>query len=74
MQPLLQRKKKKAISITYSECVFVAIGIQHAMRTRLILICPPLQYFPTLSPKGHDFRKNLIEHKLFVTIFSPKFF
>ena len=26
----------KAISITYCECVFVALGIQHAMHTRHI--------------------------------------
>ena len=30
---------RQAITITYSECVCVALGIQHAMRMRRILIC-----------------------------------
>ena len=29
----------KAISVTYSESVFVALGIQHAMSTLHIVIC-----------------------------------
>jgi hypothetical protein len=33
------RKKKKAISITYSECVFIALGIQHAKRKSHTVIC-----------------------------------
>jgi len=36
VQPLLQWE---TISITYSESVFVALVIQHAMRMRRIVIC-----------------------------------
>jgi len=55
----------KAISIPYSECVFVALGTQHAMRVRHIVICcvSALQYFSTLSHRKHDFRKKKVtEH------------
>jgi len=31
--------KKKAISITYSECVSVALGIQRVLRVHHIIVC-----------------------------------
>jgi hypothetical protein len=50
----------KAIYIKYSECVFVALSIQHAVCMRRIILssvsCPALQHFSTLFPKRHDFR------------------
>jgi hypothetical protein len=33
------RCSRKAISVTYSDCVFIALGIQHKMHLRHIVIC-----------------------------------
>jgi hypothetical protein len=63
----------KAISITYSECVFIALSIQHAMCIRhiFILVRPGLQYFSTLSHKRHISRKKVFEHKMwFVVLYN----
>ena len=62
-----------ALSITYSECVSVALFIRHAMRMcRIILppaVCLVPTHFPTLSHKLHDFPKRVPEHKMCVLIF-----
>jgi hypothetical protein len=54
MQSLLQWK--------ISNCVFVALGIQHAKRMRNIIICglPPVQYLSTLSHKRQDFQEKKV--------------
>jgi len=47
----------RAISITYSECVSLALGIQNAIGMRHIITCglPVCTiFFFTLSPTGHD--------------------
>jgi hypothetical protein len=52
----------KAISIKYSEYVFVALVSQHAKRVRRVTLysvdCLPLPYLFTLSHKRHDFRRK----------------
>ena len=50
----------KALIITYSECVFVALGIQHAKRMRCVILssvtCMTLKHFSTY--KAHDLLKK----------------
>ena len=55
------------MNIAFSECICVALVVQHAKRMW------PL-HFSTLSHKRHNFRKNVIEHKICVLIFAITLF
>ena len=55
----------KAISITYPECVFVTLGVQHAMRLRHVVMwtAPLYCIFPNYLINGTIFRKKLLNTK-----------
>ena len=68
----------KAVSITYSECAFVALGIRHVMRMRHIFIvaCPAVKYLFTLFislTARFSGGGGVIEHKMYALIFSTTF-
>jgi len=56
--PLYRRLLVKAISITYSECVFVALVIQHAKGIFSSLGSLAVLYYMPLSHKRQDCRKK----------------
>jgi hypothetical protein len=62
----------KAIGIAYPEGVFVALGIQHAMHMRLVILSsvasPVVPHFDTLPHKRHNFRECVIEGKMCVDV------
>ena len=67
----------KVIRITYSECVFVALVIQNAVRMHRILVScvvfPFVQDFFTLSHEPYDYGQKFTKHKICYLIFSTTF-
>jgi hypothetical protein len=65
------------MSISYAECALVALGVQHAMRMRHIVIYGLSEYtvfFPHFLTNGKIFEiKKVTEHKMCVLIFSATF-
>jgi hypothetical protein len=62
---------EKKLVLRVPSVVCVALGIQHVTRIGYVLLsCPNVPYFSTLSHKRHDFRENVIEHKMCILIFS----
>ena len=60
--------------MTYSNCVFVALVIQHKMHMLHIILSSvssmALPRFSTLSHRRHDFlEKNVTEHKMCIFLF-----
>jgi hypothetical protein len=65
---------ERAISVIYSECVSVALGIQNAMRMRLSAMCGVRLYiiFPNYFING-KISEESIEHEAWTLIFSTMF-
>jgi hypothetical protein len=67
VQPLLSWKNK---SVTQLVGVFVALGTQHPVRMRRIVICGLSGCIPFFQIISIKVSKKIIEHKMFISSFS----
>jgi hypothetical protein len=65
------------MSLTYFECVSVALVIQYLKLMRRIMLLsvafPTLQRVFHISPQRENFRKEVTDHQMCVLIFSTFF-
>ena len=63
------------MNVTQFVCVFVNLGIQHALHVCHIAMWPSPLYitFSTLSHKRHDLPQRVNEHKMCILRFSETF-
>jgi len=63
--------------MTYSEIVFVALDVKHAVRMRHIVVCGPsgaTLFFHIISKEAKFFQKRTVmEHKIRVLIICTNF-
>jgi hypothetical protein len=65
VQPLLQWGGKVFF---YSACVFLTLGLRHAVRLRRIFMLPDTVFFKIII--NHDFRRKLIENVSFDSVYN----
>jgi hypothetical protein len=67
-------RRRKAEIITYSQCVSVALVIQHAMRMRRVILSSVVRVTVPYLMNGNIFGEKMIKHEMCVLVFSTTLF